>query len=575
MAPRGKTLLDSFGVKLAPPAVFFESPAHSSLAAIQQSQPPVAKQPLPYLSHAHHKNSSNEAVRATGGQRGFLFDRIPAPMLDLEEDSTSLFVGHPQHSWKHSTQPLEDEEGQPSGTTADSLYSKLQEMEVRAEHEQTQLSMASATRVRGEMSRTRSHLSSLQDYRQASVFTREMHVDHDTGCVNMPKVNVPSAAALELLNENANARTDTTQSSVREAAAKAAMRTNFFLAQSFNAKAKTRERIDEARTLRDALPLSLPLSQPLSLSTTLCEHDDSKVASTTLETGHLSSSLRLSPRPPQTPTKDARVPLVPWNDSTLLANGRVQWKDSLPARQPNLLAQEELKDEVYKRETIYAATQRAAVTSRRTTADARYSQLVNSFRQAERDAQELGQMGAVCGRGWQESGPDSRAKRLASRVSSPDRTDVALARSTLTLLQNGDGADGEELVYGQRGVADDGARDKTHVATRRLALAALRGESKLHPKKQLQTLVALRAGTRARQARRAAEAEESREACCVGKGQEHAHYCQQHGKEEDTATLSRPLRAWGSVKVSFNYRVVIGTCKKYTRRPDIPCNMQY
>ena len=167
----------------------------------------------------------------------------------------------------------------------------------------------------------------------------------------MPKA-VPSPAALELLNENANSRTDTTQSSLREAAAKAAMRTNFFLAQSSNAKAKTRERTDEACTLRDALPLSLPLSQPLSLSTTLCEHDDSKVASTMLETGHLSSSLRLSPRPPQTPTKDARVPLVPWKDSTLLANGRVQWKDSLPARQPSLLAQEELKDEVYKRDNL-------------------------------------------------------------------------------------------------------------------------------------------------------------------------------------------------------------------------------
>ena len=574
MAPRGKSLLDSLGVKLTPPAAFFESPAHSSLAAIQQSQPHVAKQPLPFLSQAHHENSSNEAVRATGGQRGFLFDRIPAPMVDLEEDSTSLYVGHPQHSWKHSTQPLEDEEGQPSGTTADSLYSKLQEMELRAEHEQTQLSMASATRVRGEMTRTRSHLSSLQDYRQASVVAREKHVDHDTGRVNMPKA-VPSPAALELLNENANSRTDTTQSSLREAAAKAAMRTNFFLAQSSNAKAKTRERTDEACTLRDALPLSLPLSQPLSLSTTLCEHDDSKVASTTLETGHLSSSLRLSPRPPQTPTKDARVPLVPWKDSTLLANGRVQWKDSLPARQPSLLAQEELKDEVYKRETIYAATQRAAVTSTRTTVDARYSQLVNSFRQAERDAQELGQIGAVCGGGWREMGPDSRAKRLASRVSSPDRTDMALARSTLTLLRNGDGADGEEAFYGERGVADDGARDKTHVATRGLALAALRGESKLHPKKQLQTLVALRAGTRARQARRAAEAEQSREACGVGKGKEHDHYCQQHGKEEDTATLSRPLRAWGSVKVSFNHRVVIITCKKYTHRPDIPCDMQY
>ena len=102
MAPRGKSLLDSFGVKLTPPAAFFESPAHSSLAAIQQSQPPVAKQPLPFLKQAHHENSSNEAVRATGGQRGFLFDRIPAPMVDLEEDSTSLdtaTLSRPLRAW--------------------------------------------------------------------------------------------------------------------------------------------------------------------------------------------------------------------------------------------------------------------------------------------------------------------------------------------------------------------------------------------------------------------------------------------------------------------------------------------
>ena len=80
---------------------------------------------------------------------------------------------------------------------------------------------------------------------------------------------------------------------------------------------------------------------------------------------------------------DARVPLVQWSAAQLLAEQRVQWKDSLP-----LVSGEGSRDEeVYARDEIVRSTTRAPSTQRRM--DGKYAKESCAFLVSQRDEMEL------------------------------------------------------------------------------------------------------------------------------------------------------------------------------------------
>ena len=126
-----ESLLDEFNVVLTPPPQFQADRAHSATAALKTFT--AALEPGEAAGHyatllgtrAPHSSSTNDAVQATGGQHGFLFNRLPGPVVPV---LTNYEIGNAMgKSWKHVEDgggaALDEHRG---GTTAADFYKRME-----------------------------------------------------------------------------------------------------------------------------------------------------------------------------------------------------------------------------------------------------------------------------------------------------------------------------------------------------------------------------------------------------------------------------------------------------------------
>jgi hypothetical protein len=158
---RSSSLLDEFNVVLTPPPQFQADRAHSATAALKTFS--SALEPGATAGHyatllgtrAPH-SSTNDAVRATGGQHGFLFNRLPGPAVP---SSTNYEIGNAMgKSWKHveDSAALDEDSG---GTTAADFYKRMERMEKDRAMGETEYKLDSTLAIEKQLAKAKAQRS--------------------------------------------------------------------------------------------------------------------------------------------------------------------------------------------------------------------------------------------------------------------------------------------------------------------------------------------------------------------------------------------------------------------------------